>query len=115
VRACSRCNTNTKRGRVHNSRPARFPDSFDAWTDAPWPELGEREGKRTSGRCIAVLAYDGDKRLLCECSGYRREISRGLVYKSPVQDGTQVWEHRELTDYILPAAQYQELLEGGRP
>ena len=58
-----------------------------AWTDYPFAELGDTQGREAPVREITVLSYDNDKYCRILVDGSEFEIKAGYVYSSPGRYG----------------------------
>lgn len=56
--------------------------NITGWTDYPFEELGDLDGKRAPIRHIHVLGYDGNKYCLVYdlATGVTEEIKQGYIY-----------------------------------
>lgn len=52
-----------------------------AWTDYPFTQLGDIEGRKAPIREIKVLSYDGDKYCRIMVHGTEDEIKAGYIYQ----------------------------------
>ena len=53
-----------------------------AWTDYPFPYLGDTAGQKAPVREIEVLSYDDDKYCRIKVCGQEDEIKAGYIYQS---------------------------------
>ena len=63
------------------------PVLMKAWTDYPFPELGDTPGHEAPVREITVLSYDGDKYCRISVDGVEFEIKAGYIYARPGRYG----------------------------
>ena len=55
-----------------------------AWTDYPFPDLGDQPGKPAPVRSIVVLDWDRDKYCYISArNGHRELIKRAYIYRKP--------------------------------
>lgn len=54
--------------------------SIAAWTDYPFTELGDTEGKKAPVRAVTIHAYDGDKYASITVDGAVAYIKAGYCY-----------------------------------
>lgn len=59
-----------------------------AWTDYPFTELGDTEGKPAPIRPVQVMAFDGDKYATVEFEGWLLIVKAGYLYYKPGRLGT---------------------------
>lgn len=52
-----------------------------AWTDYPFTQLGDEDGKEAPVREIEVLSYDDDKYCRISVCGCEDEIKAGYIYQ----------------------------------
>ena len=58
-----------------------------AWTDYPFPQLGDIEGEEAPVREIEVLSFDDDKYCQIKVGGAFDEIKAGYIYQKPGRVG----------------------------
>ena len=72
-----------------------------AWTDYPFPQLGDIEGEEAPVREIEVLSFDDDKYCQIKVCGIDDEIKAGYIYQKPGRvGGVPAITQRQL--YSLP-------------
>ncbi len=83
--------------------------AIPAWTDYPFPELGDWKGQEEDLRlrpCV-LHAYDGNKYAIVEVEGIFRDLKIGYVYPGEAVRG---WSKAQLEALELPDEDWDRLM-----